>query len=241
MSDTQMDYSAATSIDELYANLGASEIKRLYHENESFKTTLDKLNLTEGRAKLISDFQNQSEAEQQLAYARMSTVNKAIIDQDYDAFEAKQTQILAPSQDDTDAARAAEAVAVEPTPIEIEAVPVAEVVAPVVVESVEELYDGIEKIGASSYKLTVDPEDGTPVEIFFGTTQKECFKALRKSKGNATRELRRRAKKIQITDELRALKVEVVNYPPLATPVILTPDQIYTYTEQLKDPTTVLE
>ena len=107
--------------------------------------------------------------------------------------------------------------------------------------SVEILYEGVEKLANNAYKLTVDPEDGTPVEVFWGESQKECFKKLRDSKKHSIRELRRRKKQLEITDDLRAMQVEVVNYAPLLTPITLTPKEIYDLTEQLKDPSTVLE
>ena len=206
------DYSAAQNFDELYGDLSTAEIKRLYTENASFKATVDKLNLP-----------------------------------------PEQTQTLARSQDEIDAEKAAEAAAaaipVAQTPEEIQAeqdrltaeAAAANVIPTVPNGSVEELYDGIEKIGEGSYKLTVTPGDGSPDEIFYGVSQKECFKALRRSKANATKELRRRRKKIEISNDLKALEVEVINYAPLMKPVILTPDEIFTLTEQLKDPITVLE
>jgi len=227
------DYSAATSIDDLYSGLHSTLIKRLYNENATFKAKVDEFNLSEGRAKLIADFRALPAADQQLSYARMTNEQKKIIDDDVDAFTAAQTVVLAPSQDEIDAAKKAEQ-AVE------EANAAGEIPA-VQRGTVEILYEGVEKLGEGSYKLTVDPGDGTPEEVFFATTQADLFKALRKSKANATKELRRRAKKVQITDELRALQVEVVNYAPLVAPVRLTPDEIFTLTEQTKDPVTVLE
>ena len=227
------DYSAATSIDELYAGLHSTVIKRLYNENATFKAKVDEFNISEGRAKLIADFRALSDADQQLSYARMTNEQKKIIDDDVDAFTVQQTITLAPSQDEIDAAKKAEqAVAEAAAAGEIPAVQRG---------TVEILYEGVEKLGEDSYKLTVDPGDGTPAEVFFASTQADLFKALRKSKANATKELRRRAKKIQITDELRALQVEVVNYAPLVQPLRLTPDEIFTFTEQQKDPVTVLE
>ena len=161
-----------------------------------------------------------------------------------DEFNGQPTTTLAPSQDEIDAAKAAEPVVVPEILVETPVVVQQPEVVPSVVqvpEPVEELYDGIEKIGEGSYKLTVDPEDGSPAEIFYGATQKDCFKALRRSKAHATKELRRRAKKIQITKELEDLKVEKIDYAPFLTPLSLTADEVYTLTEQMKDPTTVLE
>ena len=87
----------------------------------------------------------------------------------------------------------------------------------------------------------MDPGDGTPAEIFWGESQKECFKKLRESKAHAVRELRRRRKQLEITQELRDLQPEVIPYAPLMQAVSLTPKEIYDLTEQQKDPSTVLE
>ena len=159
-----------------------------------------------------------------------------------------QTQTLAKSQDEIDAERAAEAAQVKtPEQIQAEADRIAEEAAAANVtltvqrDAVEVLYEGVEKLGEGSYKLTVDPEDGTPAEIFYGVTQADCFKKLRKSKASATREIRRRQKKIEITQELKDLAVETIDYAPLLQPIVLTPDEIYTLCEQQKDPITVLE
>jgi hypothetical protein len=233
------DYSAATSLDELYGtNLRTSDIKKLYEQNTTFRAKVDEFNVSEGRAKLIADFRALNEQDQQKAYAVMTPENKKVIDEDYEAFIAASSNppeatpnpsVETPEQKAEKERLAAEALVAEEAARIAAAAPV------------EELYDGIEKLSEGSYKLTVDPGDGTPAEIFYGASQKECFKALRISKANATKELRRRAKKVQITDELRALAVEVVNYPPPIKPLILSPDETFTLTEQLKDPTTVLE
>ena len=117
-----------------------------------------------------------------------------------------QTQTLAKSQDEIDAERAAaEAAAQAKTPEQIQAeadrvaeeAAAANVILTVQRDAVEVLYEGVEKLGEGSYKLTVDPEDGTPAEIFYGATQADCFKKLRKSKASATREIRRRKRKLK--------------------------------------------
>jgi hypothetical protein len=64
---------------------------------------------------------------------------------------------------------------------------------------------------------------------------------LRDSKKSATRELRRRAKKVRITRELAEMKVDVIPYVPLEEKITLTNGEIYDLTQQLKDPSTVLE
>ena len=211
------DYSAAASIDELYNYLSTEEIKTLRTRNKSFKTR---------------------EAE-------------------LDNMLLPQTTTLSMSQDEVDAARAAEAVAAETVVTTEEQVAaneqaaaetaqaeadrlVAEAAAagtPLTVQrdAVEILYDGVEKLGEGSYKLSVDPEDGTSPEVFYGATQADCFKKLRKSKAHATKELRRRARKLEITDELRALQVEVIPYETLLRPLSLSADDIFTITERRKE------
>jgi hypothetical protein len=212
----EADYSAATNVDELFGNLSSQDIKRLYGQNESFRKKYDEYD------------QRIPQQTQTLAPSPEEAIAEA------DAASVAEEERLAAEQTDAEKLQeqadklAAEAAA-------------ASVVPTVPVGSVEELYDGIEKIGEGSYKLTVDPEDGTPAEIFYGVSQRDCFKAMKKSKANATRELRRRRKKIEISNDLKALEVEVITYAPLMQPIVLSADEIYTLTEQMKDPTTVLE
>lgn len=231
------DFSAAGSVDELYNGLSVTEIKLLDQMNASFKKRLNELNTSQGRVtqeQLIAQFRAMTPDDQQRAYAQMPPESKAVIDADYDAFIAAH-QTLSPSQDEIDAAKAAEAAAQTPAVTET---PVVQT--PVVQE--EKLYDGVEKLADGTYKLTVDPEDGSPLEIFYGVAQADCFKALRKSKASATRELRRRKNKLLITDDLRNLPgVEKLATPSFVQPVIYTPDQLFILTEQLKDPATVVE
>lgn len=112
----------------------------------------------------------------------------------------------------------------------------------------EVLFDGVEKLGPGSYKLTVPSADGADKpEVFYGNSQAELFAKLRKSKGYATTEIRRRSKSVQVTPEMRKMQVERVDYP-FIQPLQLTSDQIYTLTEEraewdkkLKDPAHVLE
>lgn len=106
----------------------------------------------------------------------------------------------------------------------------------------EVLFDGVEKLGPGSYRLTVPSVDGGNSEVFYGNSQAELFAKLRKSKGHATAEIRRRSKSVQITQEMRNnSQVEKINYPPLVEKLTLTPDEIYDLTEKLKDPVHILE
>lgn len=185
-----------------------------------------------------------STADIKLLYAQSRTFKEKV-----DEFNKVETPVVVTPEEqaEIDAAAQVEADAVAQAEADRIAAEAAANTPPVIVElpvpSVvqEELYDGIEKLGEGSYKLTVDPEDGTPVEVFYGVTQKDCFKKLRKSKASATKELRRRAKAIEITDQLKALSVEVVNYPPPVKPLILSSIEIFDLTEQAKDPVTILE
>ena len=89
--------------------------------------------------------------------------------------------------------------------------------------------------------MTIDPEDGTAPEVFWGETQAEVWKKLRDSKKNATRELRRRANQVKVTQELRDMAVDVIEYAPLEQKITLTPAELFEATEMLKDPTTSIE
>jgi hypothetical protein len=100
----------------------------------------------------------------------------------------------------------------------------------------EKLYHGVEKLADGRYRLTIDPGDGTSPEVFYGATQAEVWDALRKSKANATKELRRRAKSVRITAELRAITPEIIEYPPLVEKITLTPAELYDYTAAQSDP-----
>jgi hypothetical protein len=105
----------------------------------------------------------------------------------------------------------------------------------------EKLYPGVEKLADGRYRLTIDPEDGSAPEVFLGATQAEVWQKLRDSKKNATRELRRRAGQVKITQELREMSVDVVEYAPLEAKVTLTPAELFEATEMLKDPSTSIE
>lgn len=236
------DYSQETNLDSLYGDLSVAEIKLLYSASPSFKKAADSLT----NAQVITNFRTLTPELQQAAYAAYSPEQKAIIDADYDAFAALPADPQIPVVPPIEEARTAEQTAADEAAAQAQAetdriAAEAAEAARIAAQPTEMLYDGVEKLGESNYKLTVDPEDGTPPEIFYGTSQKECFKALRKSKANATKELRRRKKKVQITDDLKGLQVEIVNYPSPIEPLKLTPDEIFVLTEQLKDPVTVLE
>lgn len=254
------DFSEAKSLDEMYDSISTVDIRNLYKTNPSFKVRADELQ----RQEFINNFRALPEAAQQRAFQTYNAEQKALIDADYNAFEAEQAVPVVPTETlaetfaklsddeiqkfiDADPAGTTEQgqVAAQTKAARAEASPVVQVApepaATTPITAVEDLYDGIEKLGEGSYKLTVDPADGSNPEIFYGTSQKECFKALKKSKARATAELRRRMKAVEITDALRALKVEVLNYPPPLKPLPLTADEIFTLTEQQKDATTVLE
>lgn len=247
------DYTFILDLERLYEGLSTLEIKFLYNNSPSFKTAADKLNQIADRNPFAGDnvdetnvvalFRALPEWQQKIEIARIKPELKAIIDADFDRFNAltpeEQAAELAgtemqpavvltteqqaekdAAQAETDRKAAEErAAAVQPT---------------------EVLFDGVEKIGEGSYKLTVDPGDGTPVEIFYAATQAELFAKLRKSKANATKEIRRRKKALEITTDMKALEVEKVNYAPYLRPLSLTPDQIFQLTEDQKDPSKVL-
>ena len=243
------DYAQHGDFNKFYDGLSVGDMKLLDTENASFRERVKQLDADAHASEienLIKSFRGLPVVEQERAYAEFLPWQKQAINADYDRFNA-----LTPEEQTAETSATVEPAAKTPEQIETErqAAVQAEVdrlateaTAPPAVAPVdtEDLYDGIEKLGQGSYKLTVDPGDGTPAEVFFGTSQKECFKALRKSKANATKELRRRAKKVQITDELKALQVEVLNYAPLLQPLKLTPDEIFQLTEDQKDPTKVL-
>jgi hypothetical protein len=105
----------------------------------------------------------------------------------------------------------------------------------------EKLYEGVEKLADGRYRLTIDPLDGSSPEVFYGDTQAAVWAALRKSKANATKELRRRAGQVKITQELREMTVDVVEYAPLEVKVTLAPAELFEATEMLKDPSTSIE
>ena len=247
------DYSGYNSIEEIWKGLSSAEINLLKSQSPSYKKRVEELDL-------IAAFHRLSEEDQAVFFAEANEATRITLEND--GYVASQTQTLAKSpgeaQDEAEAARLAQQseAGIGKTPEEIEAeqeeaarvqaeadrVAAEAVAIPAVPRgSVEILYEGVEKLANNAYKLTVDPEDGTPVEIFWGESQKECFKKLRDSKKHSIRELRRRKKQLEITDDLRAMQVDVVNYAPLLTPITLTPKEIYDLTEQLKDPSTVLE
>lgn len=240
------DYSTAESLDALYDPLSVAEVKLLTTRNASFKNRVAELT----KQDFINTFRNYTEAQQQAAYKSYQTQQKKWIDDDYNAYQ---------SAAEAEAAAAAAAPVVPPGDV---VVPPADILTPTIDEQaaaqaeadrlaeearvaaqapIEKLYDGVEKLADGRYKLTVDPEDGTPVEVFYGATQADCFKALRKSKAQATKELRRRAKQVKITDAMRAFDAEKINYAPLAKVLKLSPDEIFLLTDQTKDPSTVLE
>jgi hypothetical protein len=196
----EADYSAATTLDELWQDLSTDEIKALSRENATFRMRQ-------------SELDNEPLPQTQTLAASPGEA-AAMVDSERVAAEEAQAV--------TDRARAEETQG-SGTPA-----------------ATEKLYEGVEKRGENDYVLTLDPEDGSNCEIFYGKSQAECWKKLRESKKNATRELRRRAKKIQITQELENAQIERIPYPPLLEKVTLSPTELFDYTEQLKDPVTSL-
>ena len=212
------DYSAASSIDELYNYLSTEEIKTLRTRNKSFKTREAELdNMPLPQTTTLSQSQDEIDAARAAEAAAAAEVG--VTTEEQVAADEQAAAETAQAEADRLVAEAAAA----GTPLTVQR------------NDVEILYDGVEKLGEGSYKLSVDPEDGTSPEVFYGATQADCFKKLRKSKAHATKELRRRARKLEITDELRALQVEVVPYEPLLRPLALSPDDIFTMTERRKE------
>ena len=247
------DYSGYNSIEEIWKGLSSAEINLLKSQSPSYKKRVEELDL-------IAAFRRLSEEDQAVFFAEANEATRITLEND--GYVASQTTTLAKSpgeaQEEAEAARLTQQseAGIGKTPEEIEAeqeeaarvqaeadrVAAEAAAIPAVPRgSVEILYEGVEKLGNNAYKLTVDPEDGTPAEIFWGESQKECFKKLRESKAHAVRELRRRRKQLEITQELRDLQPEVIPYAPLMQAVSLTPKEIYDLTEQQKDPSTVLE
>jgi hypothetical protein len=215
-----------TGIAKYDEGLSSEEVKVLYKTNESFRNVVDTLN----------GFRQLTEEQQARFHAEANEGTKATLEAD--GYEPGQTQYLAPSLGEQEEDSAAQREASQRfLNTQGEAA---------VETQNEKLYEGVE-IREGRYVLTIDPEDGTSPEVFRskpiaeGGTQGEVWKLLRDSKKNATRELRRRAKKVQITKELREMKVDVIPYVPLEEKITLTPEQIFEATEQLKDPTTAIK
>src|SRR5208282_3261962 len=57
----------------------------------------------------------------------------------------------------------------------------------------------------------------------------------RDSKVHAIKELRRRRKQIEITQELRDLQPEIIGYAPLMQPITLTPAEFFDLTKKAAD------
>jgi hypothetical protein len=248
------DYSGYNSLEDIWKGLSSAEINLLKSQSPSYKKRVEELDL-------IAAFRRLNDEDQATFFAEANEATRITLEND--GYVAAQTTTLSQSLGEAEAEASAARLAAqagktqeeveaeeqqaEAARIQAEADRVAAEAAQAGVTpavprgSVEELYPGVEKLANNAYKLTVDPGDGSSPEIFWGESQKECFIKLRESKAHATKELRRRRKQLEITDELRAMQVEVVNYAPLLTPISLTPKEIFDLTEQLKDPSTVLE
>ena len=226
----EMDFSAAQSIDELWApggnHLASDEIKKLTHGNESFKKRLDQLNGRETSISLIEQYRALDTVGQQQFYEKLTPAERALIDRDVKKFLAD-----ADTQEQRDAKAAEEQAVADRAAAELAAANA---------NRNEQLYPGVVKFGEDDYRLTINPGDGSNPEVFRGTSQQEVWKKLVDSKKNATAELRRRAKKAAITPELKE-QFERMNWPPLLEYVELQPTEIFELTEQLKDPSTMLQ
>ena len=252
------DYSGYNSLEEIWKGLSSAEINLLKSQSPSYKKRVEELDL-------INAFRQLNDEDQATFFAEANEGTRAVLEND--GYVSSQTTTLAQSpgeaQEEAEAARLAQQneAGIGKTPEEIQEenerveagrlqaeadrvaaeAAAANTTVALPRDQVEVLYDGVEKLGNNAYRLTVDPEDGTPVEVFWGESQKECFKKLRDSKKHSIRELRRRKNQLEITQELRDLQPEVIPYAPLMQAVSLTPKEIYDLTEQQKDPSTVLE
>jgi hypothetical protein len=224
------NFSGAKNFDELNAGLSGEEVSSLYRSNQSFHAATDRLN--EDHA-TIAGFR-QLTSEQQAAFFNDSNeATKTLLSED--GYIAEQIQTLAPSlgevEDERDAQRQFEQ---DRLSEESRAAETAN-------NKQEILYEGVERLADGRYRLSVDSMSGTSPEIFYGNNQGECWAALRKAKAHATAALRHRARQFQVTKELRELAVDIIPYVPLEQKVTLSAAEIYDLTEQLKDPSTVLE
>jgi hypothetical protein len=94
---------------------------------------------------------------------------------------------------------------------------------------------------SEGWQLVVDPEDGTPAEVFSGKTKNEVMKKLAESKANATRELRRRKNKKSVLKELSEITPEA--NPPVRRfeEKRLTADEQYEIANGLNTPESTLK
>lgn len=224
------NFSGAKSFDELNDGLSGEEISSLYRSNQSFHATTDRLN---DEHATIQGFRAMTSEQQAAFFQESNEATKTLLAED--GYVAEQTQTLAPSLVEAEEVRDAQ------RQFEQDRLSEESRAAETQNNTQEILYEGCEKLADGRYRLTVDAGEGAQPEIFYGNRQGECWAALRKSKAHATAALRRRAKDVQLTRELREMKVAVVNYPPLMEKITLTPEQVYQYTVEQSDPTTSVE
>jgi hypothetical protein len=126
---------------------------------------------------------------------------------------------------------------VAPVVLEAEVIaPVAEPVVPLAPAVVtEDPNDPIVKV-ADGYEVRIDLGDGGGVQVFKGKTRAEVSRKLIKAQTNATREIRRRNREHQVLNE-SVDRTNLVSTEPIKP---LSADEIYTLTEQLKDPATAV-
>lgn len=115
--------------------------------------------------------------------------------------------------------------------------PVAEPVVPPAPTAVaEDPNDPIVKV-ADGYEVRIDLGDGGGVQVFKGKSRVEVSRKLIKAQTNATREIRRRNREHQVLNE-SIDRTNLVTTDPIKP---LSADEIYTLTEQLKDPATAVK
>jgi hypothetical protein len=214
---------------DIYDGLSAVEQKSLHVGCPSFQEA-------ESAYETISGFRRLTADQQSEFFSQANEKTRSLLEQD--GYVSSQTTTLAKSpgeHEDESEARRAE----QQNQIFTESADAQESVA---FDDKHGLYPGVEYDARSQkYRLTVDAGDGASPEIFIGDSQKECFIKLTESKKHATRALRRRASQVQITQALREMDIDVIEYPPLEVKVTLSPAEIFDATEKMKDPTTAVE
>jgi hypothetical protein len=217
------DYSTAKDFNQLWSGISTEEIVHLRGNCQSFQDAENRLNLVEAFRKFTSE-------EQERFFAECNEGTRQVLEND--GYVSSQTQTLAPSPDESEEESAAQRQAKQEF-LNTQSSAAAEA-------QDDKLYPGVEIIGGK-YRLSLDPGDGSQPEVFWGDSQKDVFIKLRESKVHATKALRRRQKEVKVTQELRDLKPDVVNYPPLEVKVTLSPSELFDATEMMKDPTTAVE
>lgn len=136
----------------------------------------------------------------------------------------------------------------EPTPVVAPSpavvVPLAPVVPEVIVSapvvaSTPEVVDPSDPFLKTSegWEVRIDLEDGGGVQVFKGRTKTELSKKLVKAQFNATKELRRRNREREVLNDFdpSTLGLDKMSAP---APVVIGADELYTLTNELRDPAT---